>query len=90
MTTVRTPNGSVIEVGSNDQQLLTYYRREPGYEILPDAPTEVVEDDSGTVSMPTKSASKADWYEFAKSVDEDVASYDDITHAQLVDKYGGE
>lgn len=95
---------NVIHAGQDlgditDPALLAYYRREPGAVVdgvptpVPAVPVEddaEVEDVDGQPERPAKSASKSDWYDYASVVDPDVPAYDDITAAELVERYGGE
>jgi hypothetical protein len=79
-----------------DEALLAYYRREPGAVVdgtptpVP-APEEVeavqAETEPEPVEWPGKSATKAEKYAYAQTVDPDIEEYDDITAAELDERY---
>lgn len=84
MVAVRCPDGSVVE--ADNPVALNYYTREPGYEILGDAPPLVEVDGTEFLAEPpTKSATKAEWFEYAKGLGLDVPDDDsDITKDELI------
>lgn len=81
---VECPDGTIVETGS--QVALNYYQCEPGYRILGDEPPTVVEDGVEVLAgPPAKSATKAEWFEYAQGLGLDVpADEADITRDELI------
>lgn len=90
MVQVRCPDGKVVE--ADGPVALGYYQREPGYEVLGDLPPEVETVETVELVAPAESAVKAEWVDFALTVDPTNAEWindHSTTKDDLIEKYGG-
>lgn len=85
MPKVEGPDGQICD-DTDNPTALAYYRREQGYTVLGEEPPVVVEGGVEFVAAPpAKSASKADWFEYAKGLGLDIPDDEaDITKDELI------
>lgn len=84
------PDGKVVEADNAVAE--AYYERDPDFTRITDTAPQADVPASVTVDgPPAKSASKREWYDYAATLEGvELPPYDDITHDELVEDYGGE